>query len=230
MFDLLHQDYHLIFPHLPSHCSSYTTCNELLNSLSLMFKCSCVVPVLCILPNVIKYPFCICLSIFLWSFLSRVGATFNPDKGYGTHVMHVFIKIGFYEWVKLFLSSLLLLLYLALTILLLILQMTPGYIYVFWPLINHPIPLILYRMWSPRKLWLYILFSVQFADKYPALDPAFPTKQETITHLQHFAALNTAASSRKAIVFLLSEDPFATASGKCVLDGLLGLQVMYLTL
>lgn len=46
-------------------------------------------------------------------------------------------------------------------------------------------------------------------------------RQETISRLQHFPS----NSSKTAVAFLLSEDPFTTASGKYNLDGLLALQV-----
>lgn len=51
-------------------------------------------------------------------------------------------------------------------------------------------------------------------------------RQETIAQLKRFSGMAT-GSHRKAIAFLLTEEPFSSASGRYSLDGLLALQVLY---
>ncbi|KAK9589264.1 hypothetical protein V6Z93_006640 [Aspergillus fumigatus] len=50
-------------------------------------------------------------------------------------------------------------------------------------------------------------------------------RQETIAQLKRFSGMAT-GSHRKAIAFLLTEEPFSSASGRYSLDGLLALQVL----
>jgi hypothetical protein len=51
-------------------------------------------------------------------------------------------------------------------------------------------------------------------------------RQETIAQLKRFSCMAT-GSHRKAIVFLLTEEPFSNASSRYSLEGLLALQVLY---
>jgi hypothetical protein len=51
-------------------------------------------------------------------------------------------------------------------------------------------------------------------------------RQETVARLKRFARMAT-GSHRKAIAFLLTEEPFSSASGRYSLEGLLALQVLY---
>jgi hypothetical protein len=51
-------------------------------------------------------------------------------------------------------------------------------------------------------------------------------RQETIDRLKMFSCMAT-SSHRKAIAFLLTEEPFSSASGRYRLEGLLTLQVLY---
>ncbi|PYI08742.1 hypothetical protein BO78DRAFT_56048 [Aspergillus sclerotiicarbonarius CBS 121057] len=49
----------------------------------------------------------------------------------------------------------------------------------------------------------------------------------TISRLRQFSLSPTHRASKKAIAFLLSEAPFRSASGRCRLEGLVALQVLY---
>lgn len=56
-----------------------------------------------------------------------------------------------------------------------------------------------------------------------------PKRQETITRLERFSPYVTSNPQTNAVGFLISEDPFTRASGRCNLDGIVGLQVLYET-
>jgi hypothetical protein len=52
-------------------------------------------------------------------------------------------------------------------------------------------------------------------------------KQSTNLRLRHFATSDTPLSPKKAVALMLSQEAFTSASGKCSLDDLLALQVLY---